>query len=89
MEGETGRVRESISSALVQLQFQDRVSQIMSHVADSMNALRDRVEHDPEGALDADAWERDMARDFSCHEEFDNLQGARHTPKAIRETTFF
>jgi len=89
MEGETEQVRDSIGSAIEQLQFQDRVSQILSHVAVSLTSLRDKVEHDSASGLDADAWERDMARDFSCHEEFDNLRGKASQTRAIRETTFF
>lgn len=89
METEGEQVREEISAALVQLQFQDRVSQILSHVAGGLNDLRDTVERDAENALDADAWVREMAREFSTHEEFDNLRGTRSDVSGIRETTFF
>jgi len=89
MESESGKVGGEISEALVQLQFQDRVSQIVAHVADNCASLTRSLERDHDGVPDADRWMKDMALDFSTHEEFDNL-GGRMRPASKTETlTFF
>ena len=50
---ETGEnIRSEISEMLVSLQFQDRVSQILDHIAQHMKMLRERI--DNVGALGAD-----------------------------------
>ena len=89
MESESEHVREEISTALMQLQFQDRVSQILSHVAGALSDLGDKVKRNAEDTLDADAWMRELAHEFSTHEEFDNLRGTRTDVSDVRETTFF
>jgi methyl-accepting chemotaxis protein len=73
MESESEGVGREISDALVQLQFQDRVSQIVAHVAANCASLTDRLDRDSAAALDADRWIEDMALGFSTDEEFDNL----------------
>ncbi len=89
MEGEGELVHRSISDALVELQFQDRVSQILAHVVSSLNALCEAVERNSEGELDVDAWQRKMTREFSTQEEFDNLRGVQSSTRQIHDTTFF
>lgn len=89
MEGEAAQVREAIASAIEQLQYQDRVSQILSHVSGSLGTLRGKVEDGPESVPDAEEWEREMASEFSCHEEFENLRNQRGVTRVSRETTFF
>lgn len=74
MERESGRVQSEISDALVALQFQDRVSQIQSHVTQSLNALLTLIENSPDSALNTESWVQEMAREFSTQEEFDNLR---------------
>ena len=89
MEEEGELVHRDISAALVELQFQDRVSQILAHVVSNLNALCEAMEIPSEGALDADAWQRKMTQEFSTQEEFDNLQGLRRNAPQIHDTTFF
>ena len=88
MESESEGVSREISDALVELQFQDRVSQIVAHVADGCASLNERIEH-PSSALDAEAWIADMARSFSTHEEFANLGHAPASAPKLEHMTFF
>lgn len=93
MEQESTSVRSNISDALVALQFQDRVGQIQVHVAHSLNALLDLIKNSPDSAMDAEAWMREMAQEFSTHEEFDNLHGKKvklsNKQHPVDEVTFF
>jgi methyl-accepting chemotaxis protein len=89
MEKEGEGVRREISDALVQLQFQDRVSQIVGHVAANCEALTKGLERDPAAALDAGRWMQDMARNFSTHEEFDNLGTPPSRNRQADSLTFF
>ena len=74
MEKESASVRDNISEALVALQFQDRVSQIQTHLVNSLNTLRLAVENGTSDDLNAEAWTHEMAQEFSTQEEFDNLR---------------
>ncbi|MDH5613045.1 MAG: methyl-accepting chemotaxis protein [Gammaproteobacteria bacterium] len=88
MENESRHIRDDISSALVALQFQDRVSQIMAHVADNINALSQLV-GSGEKNLDADAWLSEMEENFSVDEEYTNLRASKATPESHSLLTFF
>ena len=73
MARERDEVRDEISNALVSLQFQDRVSQILMHVSHSMEMLTARL---AEGSLrdsDVKAWVDEMSQAYTTSEEFDNL----------------
>ena len=64
------RIKDDVADSLVQLQFQDRVSQILSHVCNSVGRLPAALD-----ASDADALLRvielkaDLERSFTTHEE--------------------
>ena len=76
--------------APIGLQFQDRVSQILTHVVSNMNSLRDEVETNADGDFDIEAWLRGMTRDFTTQEEFETFHGtniSNANPK-IHDTTF-
>lgn len=93
MEKESDNIHGKISGAMVELQFQDRVSQILTHVVSNMNSLRDEVETNAEGDFDIEAWLRGMTQDFTTQEEFDIFHGTNRSdagsnPK-IHDTTFF
>lgn len=79
MEGERKDVREDISQVLVSLQFQDRVSQILSHVTSNLEEMQGHIRDGQAAALDDREWLERMARDYSTHEEFDNHSGTRMT----------
>ena len=87
MESESESVGREISDALVQLQFQDRVSQIVDHVAANCASLTQSVQKG--SAIDADRWMKDMALEFSTHEEFDNLGGKAGSARKTETLTFF
>ena len=93
MEDENREIGQEIAGALVQLQYQDRVSQILSHVAMSMGSLRSSLARPVPGAFDTEAWLREMEGMFSTEEEFRNLrETAQPLPGAARRihgTTFF
>ena len=92
MEKESASVRDNISDALVALQFQDRVSQIQTHLVNSLNTLRLAVEKGTGDDLNVEAWTHEMAQEFSTQEEFDNLQTQGPTSLSKRKAdnlTFF
>ena len=68
---ESKHIQNNISNALVQLQFQDRVSQIMDHVASNISELTEAGTQD----LDTDAWLNEMKNKFTAEEEHSNLNG--------------
>jgi methyl-accepting chemotaxis protein len=89
MQEETEAVRESVAEAMVALQFEDRVSQIVSHVAADVRKLREACDS---GALEgrAQSWLAEMAETLSTPEEFDNLRPApRAARRAPAQVTFF
>jgi methyl-accepting chemotaxis protein len=89
MESESEGVGREISDALVQLQFQDRVSQIVAHVAANCTSLTDSLNRDSAAALDADRWMKDMTLGFSTHEEFENLGEQPGRSHKLENLTFF
>ena len=89
MESESEGVGREISEALVHLQFQDRVSQIVAHVAANCTSLTDSLNGDTDAALDADRWMKDMALDFSTHEEFANLGERTGRTRKLENLTYF
>ena len=94
MQKESTEVRNEISDALVLLQFQDRVSQILSHVTQNMDDLCGRLhqfgtQQHSEGEIDLNAWLNEMIGTFSTEEEFRNLQKQPLTLVKKHETTYF
>ena len=70
---ESGGIRDEVSDVLVSLQFQDRVSQILSHVRVSLEDLRVCVAqqlHQDQGAPeDIQKWLDKMAQSYSTEEQ--------------------
>ena len=89
MESESSLIRGKISDAMVELQFQDRASQILAHIVDNLNALNATVEGNNHENLDAEIWLREMSQKFSTQEEFDNLLGKSGSNPKTRDMTFF
>lgn len=88
MENESLQVRNDISSALMALQFQDSVSQIMAHVADNINALSEIAGTGTKN-LDAETWLKDMKENFSVDAEHDNLSDSQTASTETSSLTFF
>lgn len=81
MEEERRNVRADVSRALVALQFQDRVSQILSHVTHNLEEMQARIAAGHWHALDEREWLERLASNYSTHEEFTN-----HAPSPLPAT---
>jgi methyl-accepting chemotaxis protein len=93
-------IQGEVGQALVQLQFQDRVSQVMAHVRENMELLpsllranRDRYNADQVlEPLDPDALLRELQKTYAMAEEHAVHGGSRHAAPAATEAdeiTFF
>ena len=90
MEDERKGVREDISQVLVSLQFQDRVSQILSHVTRNLEDLQGQLRIGNLDSMGDLQWLERMAGTYSTPEEFDNHTGARlSTVQPGSAVTFF
>ncbi|GAA3150154.1 hypothetical protein GCM10010466_46590 [Planomonospora alba] len=87
-------IRAEINEAIVNLQFQDRVGQVLQHLRDNIDRLPELIartrEAEPGGAsLDAEALLKALAEDYTMHEE----RQAHHSGAVARvresEITFF
>ncbi|WP_322110930.1 methyl-accepting chemotaxis protein [Steroidobacter gossypii] len=80
---ESGVIKDEIAESMVQLQFQDRVGQIMSQVVGSMRDLDQRasaVVRGEQPALDAEAYMTQMINTYTTDEQRRNHQsGISHT----------
>jgi methyl-accepting chemotaxis protein len=91
-------IQQEISDALVHLQFQDRVSQILSQVRDNLDGLHVHIkQYSAErgnGAgsqtIDANAWLKEMALGYTTEEQFRNHHDEKAGAKTnAGVTTFF
>ena len=97
LKDESIGIKSEISEALVQLQFQDRISQIMNHVKDNIERLPAYVrEHGDEYAssgkllpLDAEALLTELKDNYAMKDQHVVHDGARVTKAAQTEITFF
>ena len=84
------RVEQTVNGVLVELQFQDRVSQILGHVQDDAERLRQSVQADeiPERAL----WLKTLEASYTTAEQRD-IHHARdvrkNSPSQSADVTFF
>jgi methyl-accepting chemotaxis protein len=94
LQQESVGIRDEISEVLVALQFQDRVSQILSHVRGNMDALHQRLQqcrHNPELLLriDAQAWLAEMELTYATDEQRQIHHGGTSSSAKEAEITFF
>jgi methyl-accepting chemotaxis protein len=90
MEDERANVREDVSRVLVSLQFQDRVSQILSHVTRNLEEMQGHIRDSQWSATDGRQWMERMAQTYSTHEEFENHNAARlSAARPAAEVTYF
>lgn len=98
LEQESAAVQSSVEEVLVNLQFQDRVSQILSHVTDDMEklvgALADqetRLRHGESVTLiDIQEWLRAIQKTYTTLEQVDVHRGSAHSQTPSNsEITFF
>lgn len=82
MQKESAGIRDEISDVLVSLQFQDRVSQILSHVRGNLDGLhghliqhrQERASQDQPAHIDAQAWLDEMELTYATEEQRRNHQ---------------
>jgi len=89
MEQERGKVRADVSHALVALQFQDRVSQILAHVSHNLEEMQSRLGEGRSQALDERQWLERLATHYSTHEEFANHGAGPSAAQPGPAVTFF
>jgi methyl-accepting chemotaxis protein len=90
LEQERGQIRGHISAAIVALQFQDRVSQILSRVHAGLDDVAQKIVDGDEAALDFQKWIREAKRSYTTSEEFANVgESIGPATTGPRETTYF
>lgn len=98
LEEESSAVQSSVEEVLVNLQFQDRVSQILNHVTDDMQKLVALI-HDQEKRLrngesvdlvNSQEWLNAIQKTYTTLEQVDVHSGSSHTKKpGESQITFF
>ena len=97
MQKESVGIRNEISDVLISLQFQDRVSQILSHVRGNLDGLHGHlIQYQQERAtqaqpkpIDAKGWLDEMELTYTTAEQRRNHQGAAGPVLDKTEITFF
>lgn len=99
LEHESAAVQTSVEEVLVNLQFQDRVSQILGHVIDDMEKLvgaiadqETRLRHgEPVVEIDTGEWLRSLQKTYTTLEQVDVHRGSDAQAKGSNnsEITFF
>ncbi|WP_419737563.1 MULTISPECIES: methyl-accepting chemotaxis protein [Pseudomonas] len=94
LKQESYGIRDELTDVLVNLQFQDRVSQILSHVRDNISALHDhlqQVSQAPERAeaIDVRQWLASMESTYATDEQRRTHHGAVATQQTSQDITFF
>ncbi len=99
LEHESAAVQTSVEEVLVNLQFQDRVSQILGHVIDDMEKLvgaiadqETRLRHGESViAIDTSEWLRSLQKTYTTLEQVDVHRGSGAQAKGSNnsEITFF
>ncbi|MDX1587910.1 MAG: methyl-accepting chemotaxis protein [Oleiphilaceae bacterium] len=83
-------IKGDVEASLVQLQFQDRVSQMLSHVRDSMDRVGEQLRGDVANAMDVSAALAEMEASYAMAEErVSHGRGKQAAPAAESEITFF
>lgn len=88
--GNTHEVSASLNNAVVHFQFQDRVSQILGHVKDSLEQLQSQL-HEGLNGLNVGALMEELERNYTMAEERTNHGQGQAVAKAAPadELTFF
>jgi methyl-accepting chemotaxis protein len=95
LQRESAGIQVEVADALVQLQFQDRVSQILSHVRENIarlpSWLDEQAQHGPAPRpLDARTLLAELESTYAMAEERTlHKDGARHAAQPAEEITFF
>ncbi|KMT52395.1 methyl-accepting chemotaxis protein [Pseudomonas fildesensis] len=94
LKQESYGIRDEMTEVLVNLQFQDRVSQILSHVRDNMHALHDHLLQasqapDQAEAIDARQWLARMEATYATEEQRRIHHGEAAVQQNSQDITFF
>ncbi|MCK9389072.1 MAG: methyl-accepting chemotaxis protein [Sulfuritalea sp.] len=94
LQGESVGIQEEVSGVLVALQFQDRVSQALSHVEADLAKLEHHLADFQagrfDGAMDAGEWLAEFAQTYTMPEQYAVHNGdAAKSVAAATEITFF
>ena len=91
LQRESAGIQSEVGDAIVQLQFQDRVSQILSHVRDNIARLPSWLdEHAQDGTLDARSLLAELESTYAMAEERTlHKSTAKPAPQQAEEITFF
>lgn len=97
MQQESCIIRDEIADVLVALQFQDRVSQILSHVRNDQNKLETHlVMHEQEVAagqadrsIDVSGWLQELAQTYTTAEQVNVHHGDGTQASTTSDITFF
>ncbi|WP_375232766.1 methyl-accepting chemotaxis protein [Pseudomonas syringae group genomosp. 3] len=94
LKQESYGIRDEMTEVLVSLQFQDRVSQILSHVRDNIDALHAHLlqaSHSPDQAvaIDARQWLARMESTYATDEQRRTHRGESAAQQNSQEITFF
>ncbi len=89
-------IQDEISDVLVSLQFQDRVSQILSHVTEHMMMLPDRIKQlmeqggqDEAVIINTQSWLEEMEASYTTTEQKLNHQGVTDHSAVQTQVAFF
>jgi methyl-accepting chemotaxis protein len=94
LQRESFGIRDELTEVLVNLQFQDRVSQILSHVRDNIEDLHVHMQQasqspDHAVAIDARQWLARMETTYATDEQRRNHHGNSAAQQTSQEITFF
>ena len=94
LKQESYGIRDEMTEVLVNLQFQDRVSQILSHVRDNMHALHEHLLQasqapDQPVAVDARQWLARMEATYATDEQRRLHHGEAAVQQNSQDITFF
>ena len=88
LQQESRGIRDEIADALVSLQFQDRVSQILAHVGADMDKLHAHLAGDST-LPDPPAWLAALAQTYTTAEQRDIHAGVDPAARQASDVTFF
>lgn len=91
---ETQTISGEIGEVLVSLQFQDRISQVLSHVSKDMSKLKEHIKQGSEASgaasIDASAWLEELSHTYTVPEQHAVHGGGKtKAAAAASEITFF
>lgn len=93
LQRESAGIRDEVSDVLVSLQFQDRVSQILSHVRTSFGELGERVTRQlrrcDEPPTNIRRWLDEMAQTYSTEEQRDIHRQVQHAARPDSDVIYF